>query len=464
MTLGAINRLTVCTRSTMTEKEGLRNASQGQTYELRSLGISVRNGILLIHGSKPMHPMQGERAMPDTETEIQPPRSLKDFYALMAATTPARRRLVEAVLDRHPPDSKDLATLQGTLRALLAIPEREGGRVLRLDETREMRLDLGYEVEELKKDILYLEQGEKALLNDLRQRHEDFDAHVRRGLTFLKDIAFNCFISDRDGTTNNYCGRYRSSIQSVYNAVFLTRFARRHVTNPILLTSAPLLDGGIVEVSVTPPRTFVYAASKGRECLDLTGRRRVKAIPEDKQKVLQTLNIELGALLKNPAYEKFSLIGSGLQHKFGQTTVARQDIGGSVPEDESLSFLERVKALMLTADPHGHFLRMEDTGLDIEIILTIEHHQEGLKDFDKGDGVAYLDETLSLNLAQGAHLVCGDTNSDLPMLRVAQEYSNETFAVFVTRKPELKQKVAALCPDTLIVPEPDILVTVLGMV
>lgn len=405
--------------------------------------------------------------MSATDSHMPPPTTLKEFYELMEGTTPARRRLVETVLSHQAPALEDIAILKATLAALQAIPKQNNLRMLFLSEDKDARgkvlqLDLGYEIGELERDILYLEQGEEALLNFFRARHEEFDAYVTQGVKMLSGMECNCFISDRDGTVNNYCGRYRSSIQSVYNAVFLTRFARKHATNPVLLTSAPLKDIGIVDVSVNPPRTFVYAASKGRECLDLTDQRRVHPVPPDKQALLNTFNAKLEKLVAEAENEKFGLVGSGLQRKFGQTTVARQDISNAVPKEESEAFLRRVEELVHEVDPQGEQLRIEDTGLDIEIILTIEHASAGLKDFDKGDGVAYLDEALSLNMDQGPHLVCGDTNSDLPMLRVAMEHSDETRAIYVTRKQELRDKVLELCPHALLVPEPDMLVTILG--
>ncbi len=393
----------------------------------------------------------------------QPPASLKEFYAFMAATVPPRRRLVEALLQDVEPLAEDLRLLRGTLASLEAIPEEEGRRVLDLDGTRQIRLDLGYELGELQKDLFYLEHGENAFLDHLAALHQDFIPHVREGRKQFKGLLCNCLVADRDGTVNNYCGRYLSSIQSVYNAVFLSRFAGRHVTNPVLLTSAPLQGGGIADVSVNPPRTFVYAASKGRECLDLSGNRHHFPVPREKQQRLDTLNARITALTAQPEFEIFTLIGSGVQKKFGQTSIARQDIVGTVPPERSEQFLQSVRALVLELDPTEETFRIEDTGLDIEIMLTVEHAQGGLKDFDKGDGLAWLDRTLSLNLVQGPHLVCGDTASDLPMLRVAFEQSRDVRAVFVTRKPELAAQVRELCPDALVLPEPDMLVTLLGL-
>ncbi len=401
--------------------------------------------------------------MTDTGPIPAVPRSLKAFYRLMADTVPVRRRLARTILDGPKPvATEDVEFLRLSLAALRGIPTENGQPVVALDQQRTISLDLRYEIGELEKDLLYLEQGEWEFLCFLDRLHQDFGLTVDDGVDHLAGLRFNCLITDRDGTTNNYCGRYLSSVQSMYNAVFLSRFVQRLVWRPVFLTSAPLLEEGIVQISVNPPGTFIYAGSKGRECLDLTGVRRSHPVPAEKQMKLEALGRGLVLLTRQPEYEKFTLIGSGLQRKFGQLTIARQDIGGSVPEAESAAFLETVRGLVAEADPGAEHFHIEDTGLDIEIILTLDTEQGLTKDFDKGDGVAYLDASLGLQLDQGPHLVCGDTNSDVPMLRTVQERCEDTWAVFVTRNPELADTVRALCPRAFIVPEPDMLVTILG--
>jgi hypothetical protein len=229
-----------------------------------------------------------------------------------------------------------------------------------------------------------------------------------------------------------------------------------------VITSAPLQDIGIVDVSTVPDKVIVYAASKGREFIDLSGTRNSYPIDDQKQQLIERLNQELSQLVQDPAYEKFSLIGSGLQLKFGQTTIARQDINNSIPEAKSKAFLTLVESMVKKLDPVGENFRIEDTGLDIEIILTISDVDKGLKDFDKGDAVKYLDKKLNLGLDKGPHLICGDTGSDVPMLEAAMARTTDTWSVFVTRRSELADRVKAVCPNALSVPEPDMLISILN--
>ncbi len=388
--------------------------------------------------------------------------TLKSFYNLMAQTRKVRFDIVNQLLSFNSVSKGPYDALQSALISLEMCLKEEHKTILKIDGSEYIDVDLTYEITELKKDIYYLENGEEKFMSYLESMHPNFSSHVQNGVALLKGKYFNCFITDRDGTTNNYCGRYRSSVQSIYNAVFLTRFAKNATSNPIIITSAPLKDIGIVDVSTTPDKVIIYAASKGREFIDLSGTRKSYPIDDQKQQLIGRLNQELNQLIKDPAYEKFSMIGSGLQLKFGQTTIARQDINGSIPEAKSKTFLALVESIVKKLDPAGKNFRIEDTGLDIEIILTISDEKAGLKDFDKADAVKYLDKELNLGLGKGPHLICGDTGSDVPMLEAAMESTDDTWSVFVTRNPELADRVKAVCPNSLTVPEPDILMSILN--
>jgi hydroxymethylpyrimidine pyrophosphatase-like HAD family hydrolase len=386
--------------------------------------------------------------------------SLKEFYALMAATRAVRQRAVKAIL-RGEALADDLTrSLRNALGALENVPESRGRRVLSLDGSRDIELDMDYEINEIRKDLFYIKEGEATFLEFLADLHPGFDDHVAAGRDLLEGLELNCLITDRDGTINNYCARYLTSIQSVYNAVFLSRFAMSRVQRPVILTSAPL--EGLIDISVNPEGRIYYAASKGRECLDLEGRIRRLPIPAQRQQAIGRLNERLQEIVARPEYEKFSLIGSGLQFKFGQSTVARQDIGGSIQADESQAFLGVVTALVRELDPEGAVFHIEDTGLDVEIILTIETSGDGLKDFDKGDGVKYLCSELDLEMVHGPHLVCGDTASDVPMLEAALSLAANTRAIYVTTSEDLSKRVRGLTSNAVIVPEPDMLVAIMG--
>ena len=400
--------------------------------------------------------------MPDATIQRRDVRSLAEFYALIEETRAVRARIAEQVLAGQPAHPADFEGLENAREALGDVPAAGGQRVLKLDDERTIQVDLAYEVNELAKDLLWLSAGEEGFLAHLAELHDGFSEQVQAGVDALAGQRFEAFITDRDGTINNYCGRYRSSVQPAYNAVFLTRFARACCKHPIIVTSAPLAGPGLVDVSVLPEGALVCAASKGREFIDLTGTRRSFPIAEEDQALLDRLNERLKALVARPGCERFGLIGSGLQFKFGQTTIARQDITGTIPEADSEAWRAKIEALVAELDPAGDKLVIEDTGLDLEIILTIGG-EEGARDFSKADAVRYLAGELGIDLDHGPHLVCGDTAGDVPLVEaVVERDPTGTRTVFVTTKEDLRARVTEVCGDALFVSTPDVLVTVLG--
>ena len=401
-----------------------------------------------------------------TPISLQDIRTLKELYQLKAETRELREPVVRNIIKQRVVGQSCVESLKNALYSLetIYIDDDTGHRLLRLDGMKQIEVDLTYEIRELQKDIYYLEYGEDKFIDYLAKFIPEFRSFVNEGFHKLRGKHFNAFITDRDGTTNNYCGRYRSSVQPIYNSVFLSRFAKNCCKYPLIITSAPLKDFGILNVSINPSNTFVYAGSKGREFIDLNGEFNSFPIDEQKQQLIRLLNKRMLVLLQDPNFEKFNFIGSALQIKFGQTTVARQDISRSIKDDESAAFLEKVKGIVREIDPTGRNFRIEDTGLDIEIILTIDvdSDESSIKDFDKGDGLAFISDKLSLTTS-GPNLVCGDTPSDIPMLKKAVEMFDDVWAVFVTRDEKLTKQVAEICPNCFTVPYPDILLTILGL-
>lgn len=397
---------------------------------------------------------------------LQDIRTLKELYQLKSETRDLRAPIVRNIMKQRVVGQECINSLKNALYSLETIhtDDYTGQRVLQLDGKKQIEVDLTYEIRELKKDIYYLEYGEDHFINYLAKFIPDFRKYLNEGIEKLHGKKFNTFITDRDGTTNNYCGRYRSSVQPIYNSVFLSRFAKNCCRFPIFITSAPLKDFGILDVSINPNDIFFYAGSKGREFIDPEGNFHSYPIDEHKQELIHLLNERLRQLLKDPSFEKFNFIGSALQFKFGQTTVARQDISRSINPEESTAFLEKVTSIVKEIDPESKNFCIEDTGLDIEIILTVDRKcGDPAKDFDKGDGLKFICKTVGIQTESGSNLVCGDTSSDIPMLKKTAEMCDDVWTIFVTKDRGLAEEVQKICPQNMIVPSPDILLTILGL-
>jgi hypothetical protein len=387
-------------------------------------------------------------------------KTLQQFYELMEHTRAVRVAMVQTHLAGRAPDPAQVAELERALATLEAVPVVRGRTELLVDESTTVSIEMDYELAELNKDLVFFKEGEARLYEHLAALHDGFERHLGAAVQLLEPVHFNNFVTDRDGTISNYCGRYRSSIQSAYNAVFLVRFARARTRSATIVTSAPLMNPGLATVSVMPVGTYIYAASKAREFLDKEGRRRSLPVDPARQKKLDAINEKVLALTSRPECRKFALIGSGVQFKFGETTVARQDVARTVADEESLAFMRQLEAMVREVDPAGRDCHIKDTGLDVEIVLSTGADKE----FDKADGLYFIDRELGLGLDQGPTLVCGDTPPDLKLVQACRDKQPDVYAVFVTKDASLAQQVQASAPHALTVPEVDVLVAALNRV
>jgi len=447
------------------------------------------------------------------------------FYGLMRQTRDYRAECSQVLFNSGHCFLPDSIPLEEVLKALQSIPRPDGWlkgdddnvHALVADSTTFTQARLQYEKNELIRDITFLNDGEEMLLDMLREQHDrqisvadewvesemlSWAESIQRA-TFAMHGAleascvnggarasrFKNLITDRDGTTNNYCDRYASSVQSFYNAAWLSEFARRCTDNTVLLTAAPLGGRpdaeGLLELCTMPQGLVTFAGSKGREYWDPSTKQvvEVEPLPAVTSQLLEKLHQRLVALCAQPGNGKFLGLGSGLQRKFGEVTMARNDPASTVSDLESQRFMAEVRCVMHEIDPEGTALAINDTGTDMEIFPRLA---DGRPCFNKGDGVTSLDRRLGLEVARGPNLICGDTSSDVPMieaaLRLMSEGSDEnlgaarstaTLAVlFVitpeqhTRTPKLAGKVRNLCAEAgahcAILPSPDVLMAALA--
>jgi hypothetical protein len=387
-------------------------------------------------------------------------KTLQQFYELMEHTRDVRVKMVKACLAGQQPDAAEVADLRQALGTLESVPVVNGRKQLLVDESKSVSLEMDYEIAELEKDLVFFQQGEPALDEHLAGLHPDFEKHVGAAVDLLGPVRFNNFVTDRDGTISNYCGRYRSSIQSAYNAVYLARYARARTNSATVVTSAPLMNPGIATVSVMPVGTYIYAASKAREFLDKQGQHRTLPVDPERQKLLDAINERVIALTQEPENQKFGLIGSGVQFKFGETTVARQDVSKTVEDAESTAFMQKLEAIVREIDPSGKNTHIKDTGLDVEIVLSTGAEQE----FTKADGLYFIDRELGLGLDRGPTLVCGDTPPDLKLVEACMNKCSDVWTIFMTKDDSLTRQVKESAPHSLVLPEVDMLVTALNRV
>mmetsp|Transcript_100970 Transcript_100970/g.175301 ORF Transcript_100970/g.175301 Transcript_100970/m.175301 type:complete len:520 (-) Transcript_100970:279-1838(-) len=443
------------------------------------------------------------------------------FYGLMRETYSLRAKVSQILLNdtnvcvqTQASMESLLSALQVTLAHLQSIPRPDGWcdgdgdhvHALMADAATEVKVRLGYEANELIRDVSFIQGGEVSVMQNMQKLHESrrstdiewiesklptwtesLDGALRAMHAATKASGqaparrFRNFITDRDGTINNYCDRYASSIQAAYNSVFIGKFSKHCADKTILITAAPLGgrpgSQGLMELCTMPPGVAVYAGSKGREYFDSRAGQvlEVEPLPAKVRTLLQDVCDRLVLLCSKPENSKFLGLGSGLQHKFGELTIARNDPGGSVSAEESLRFKAEIQHVMSEIDPMGSELDMHDTGTDIEIFPKLA---DGSPSFNKGNGVLGLNKQLGLGVAEGPNLVCGDTSSDVAMIEAtlhlmgdARPASNLSVLFIVTpeehkRTPSLANKVSNLCraagAQCAILPSPDVLIAALA--
>ncbi|MFN2311240.1 MAG: trehalose 6-phosphate synthase [Spirochaetia bacterium] len=396
---------------------------------------------------------------------------ITDFYRLMDESAMIRRTMADYYL-AHMAQPTHLEFLKRIATTILNAPrDQEGLLKLKDEEGRSVLIKDDYETTELQKDIYFFEQGEALFLNYLSEIHPGFGEELKQLYDFLGSEPYDVFLTDRDGTVNNYCGRYRSSVQSAYNAVYLSRFGKTVRQTPVILTSAPLMEAGIRELCVIPEPLYVLAGSKGGEYSTFEGPRVARSIPAPVAEAMDSLNGKIEELLHHPANRIFTQIGSGCQKKLGETTVAYQDVFGSIPEQDSRRFIDEVHKIVSDLSSEGHDIRIEDTGKDLELIpgsgggADAGHTNAGHAGsaqhghFTKGDGVKFLVEELGLDIAGKRILVCGDTEADLAMVETAMSLGGEVSTVFVTNDKDLRRRVYETGARCEFVSSPDVLVT-----
>jgi hypothetical protein len=228
-----------------------------------------------------------------------------------------------------------------------------------------------------------------------------------------------------------------------------------------------------------PEDYVICAGSRGREYFDASSGRvtEIEPLPRGAHELLERLHGHLVELCMRPGNTKFLGIGSGLQYKYGELNIAHNDPSRSVPDIESARFRAEVQSLVKRIDPDSVALDVRDTGTDIEIAPCMENR---CASFSKYDGVLALDRRLQLGLEEGPSLICGDTPSDLPMVRAAvhlmtekcrgldtKEPASKLAVLFVIspeqhrRTPTFVDEVQAVCSESgahcAILPSPDVL-------
>ena len=189
----------------------------------------------------------------------------------MLRTKFIRQSVVDMYLADAEPAATPVSILRLALQSLQSAPIGTDEKTyLLMDTGKRVAVDLRYEKSELIKDLLLLEDGEDALFAYLiSQNGPGFEEKVAEGVVFLGDTLFHNFVTARNGTVSPDCPRCVTAIQSVYNAIWLTMWAKTCTVNSSFITSKSL--AWIRATSVMPDGIVNYGASSGKECMGHQG-------------------------------------------------------------------------------------------------------------------------------------------------------------------------------------------------
>uniref|UniRef100_A0A7E4ZXJ4 T6PP_N domain-containing protein n=1 Tax=Panagrellus redivivus TaxID=6233 RepID=A0A7E4ZXJ4_PANRE len=406
---------------------------------------------------------------------FQMPQSVESFKEFMYKTQEARRETVKAILDHAEFDVENYYALKKAYSIMTDENTTLFQREMTVTGNRRFVVNVKDEVLGFEKDIHFLEalihiQDDKDLstladaypLVDLSEvlAHfypESFLDEVDQCVEFLKKFVKSAeehpqgkkpiLVTDWDGTMKDYCSQYATNLQPVYSALGMANFAKRFTRLSAVLTAGPLRGPGILDLTALPiDGPILFSGSWGREWF-LKGRRIVHKddISVEGIDALNRFQDEMQTLLHEPEYCQFELVGSGVQKKVDRLTLGVQTVCTQVESGLSTQYQDEIRERMHRVDPNGQVLHYDpSTELEVEVVV----HNDGTV-WNKADGVDVVIQTMGDTLdPPGRVLICGDTASDLPMVSFAVKKNPEgTMAIFVTQKPELRERVRTLLPS-----------------
>ncbi|CAL2049163.1 unnamed protein product [Caenorhabditis brenneri] len=400
-------------------------------------------------------------------------KHLGQFFGLMSRTAQVRRQIVECVLKGLPIRPHFGYSLENAKNTLETSCKEGTKLLLETDDDSGERFTITYniqdEISELEKDLAFLAfiqsdeyENAEEFIKTIGSFYEGgpvlFSDEVKQAAEILQQgIHYNTFFTDRDGTLKSYACSYPSSIQPAYSAVIQAQFARRCATFCAIVTTAPLIHSGILEVSTIPEGYYAYGSSAGREWyLNPAMQYKDHGFASNDLKLLNKAFEMVDELLEEREFRTFKWIGSGLQKHYGHITIAKQDATNSIPKKKSDRLVSKIIGIVDSLNPKDSkksSLIMTETDLDVKIYAKVIRNDKQSKDdkekrgiFNKGHGVQVARKFLKPTMSKGNCLVCGDSATDIQMLGECLKLAgSKVYTIWVTTDKKLQEEVVALC-------------------
>jgi predicted metal-dependent enzyme (double-stranded beta helix superfamily) len=398
-----------------------------------------------------------------SSVDARMPESVDEFKSFMYQMQDARRKIVSAVLQNENDfDEHLIEQLKEVHNQLTDESTNDYQREMIVSSaTSKFSVNVKDEIVGLEKDIAYLERlleaknnNSSATLNEARKHvnlaeilspfhpissqkfMEETEECTRFLRLFIKSYDETgkkpILITDWDGTMKDYCSQYATNLQPTYSAIGMANFASIFTRLTAVLTAGPLRGPGILDLTSLPiDGPILFSGSWGREWW-MRGKRLVHKDDISMEGIcaLHRFKDEMNELLSSTEYSQFELVGSGVQSKVDRLTLGVQTVFNHVHPELSERYQDAIRERMHRVDPDEQILHFDpSTELEVEVVV----HNDGTV-WNKADGVAMVIEKCGDTLeGPGKVLICGDTASDLPMVKYA-----------VTKNPEVSILVSIL--------------------
>jgi predicted metal-dependent enzyme (double-stranded beta helix superfamily) len=426
-----------------------------------------------------------------SSVDARMPESVDEFKSFMYQMQDARRKIVSTVLHNEKDFDENLIKQLKEVHNQLTDESTNNYQreMIVSSATSKFSVNVKDEIVGLEKDIAYLERllavknyNSSATLNDARKHvnlveilssfhpissqkfMEETEECTRFLQLFIKSYDDTgkkpILITDWDGTMKDYCSQYATNLQPTYSAIGMANFASIFTRLTAVLTAGPLRGPGILDLTSLPiDGPILFSGSWGREWW-MRGKRLVHKDDISMEGIcaLHRFKDEMNELLSSTEYSQFELVGSGVQSKVDRLTLGVQTVFNHVHPELSEKYQDAIRERMHRVDPDEQILHFDpSTELEVEVVV----HNDGTV-WNKADGVAMVIEKCGDTLeGPGKVLICGDTASDLPMVKYAVTKNPEgTMALFVTMKDGLCDGVRQVlsaedrtcfvsCPDVI---------------
>ncbi|MDR9401766.1 MAG: hypothetical protein RI558_10140, partial [Psychroflexus sp.] len=118
---------------------------------------------------------------------------LADFYTQMRMLRETRYSIVNEILAKKPISNEYLHQLDKIEKQLQSILQLDGFYQLKTHDDDPISLELDYELSELKKDRLFLDDGQQGLEDYLSSIHYEFQKELKKAKQFLSNRQFDHF-------------------------------------------------------------------------------------------------------------------------------------------------------------------------------------------------------------------------------------------------------------------------------